>query len=75
MSKNGQTWNAQGCGQIWDNDFSNKIWSKSECKASYCNYLFRLSKVKSCYRYGTVRDKNNLILYNVGNYSMETCEK
>lgn len=75
FSKNGQTHNEQGCGQIWDKDFQNNLFSKRECKTNNCNLIIRPTKVKSCYRYGTVRDENNLILYNIGNYSMEKCER
>ena len=75
MSKNGQTMNAQGCGQIWDNDFPSNLFSKRECKTNNCNYVFRLGKVNSCYSYTAIRDKKNQFLYKFGNSSTQKCEK
>ena len=65
--------NVQGCGLIWDSDFLVAGISKKECKITNCNSVYRLTKVNSCFSYGTVRNSKGEVLYNAGNYTVQNC--
>jgi hypothetical protein len=75
ITRNGQTMNAQGCGQMWESDFSAGLFSKKECIFSNCNYIYRAPKVTSCYSYGSITRKNSELLYFAGHYATNRCEK
>ena len=64
---------SQGCGQIWDSYFPRNNFTKKECYTTNCNYIARTAKVNYCYRYGTIKDANNMILYDAGKYASQYC--
>ena len=64
---------SQGCGQIWESFFPKSNITKQECYTNNCDYVYRLARIDSCFRYGSIKDINQMVLYNVGNYGTQNC--